>query len=205
MTTAYPLHWPVGFPRSNEHKPSRFSTSISGAVRNVMDELRRFGNDTGNPVENVVISSNVSLGSDRPKDPGVAVYFRWNGIDSCIAVDRYRYPEENLQAIALVIAADRTKLRHGGLNIVRAAWRGYAALPPPTGADGQLMRPWWQVLGLPEGATLDQAEARYRELVKQHHPDRGGDPARFNEIADAISKARSADAEPKGEKDGAGA
>lgn len=89
-----------------------------------------------------------------------------------------------------VLEAERTKLRHGGLNIVRTAFRGYAALPPPKGPDGQLAPPWWDVLGVPQGAALEAAEARYRELVKSEHPDRGGDPAKFNAITDAVRKAR---------------
>lgn len=190
MTTAYPLHWPLGMPRTKAPAPSRFKTSVSAAVNNVMNELRRFGNDSGKAVQNVVVSSNVTLTDTRPRDPGVACYFRWDGIDCCIAVDRYHWPEENLQAISLVIEAERTKLRHGGLNIVRAAFRGYAALPPPTGPDGQLEPPWWSVLGVPEGSPVAAAEARYRELVKEAHPDRGGDPARFNAITDAVRKAR---------------
>lgn len=190
MTVAYPLHWPMGLPRTKSRSPSRFKTSVSQAINNVMTELRRFGNDSGKRIENVIVSSNVTLTEQRPVDSGVACYFRWDGIDACIAVDRYQRVEENLQAISLVIEAERTKLRHGGLNIVRAAFRGYAALPPPIGPDGSLPRPWWDVLGVPHGAPLAAAEARYRELVKTAHPDRGGDPAKFNEITDAIRSAR---------------
>lgn len=190
MTQAWPLHWPVGYTRTSPRATSRFNTSVPGAVANVMDELRRFGNDTSRKVENVVISSNVTLANYRPADPGIAVYFRWDGIDCCIAVDRYTKAEENLQAISKVIEAERAKMRHGGLNIVRASFRGYAALPPPKGPDGQLAAPWWQALGLPEGANLEQAEAAYRTAVKEQHPDRGGDPAKFNLVTNAIRQAR---------------
>lgn len=187
MTTAYPLHWPPGLPRSKGFLTAKFRSSISAAVENVQGELRRFGNDTGKRVESVLISSNVTLGNNRPADPGIAVYFRWDGIDCCIAVDRYHWPEENLQAVAKIIEADRTKMRHGGLNIVRASFRGYAHLPPPKGADGQLAPPWRQVLG---ADTLAEAEAAYRALAKKHHPDLGGDAGKFNQITDAIRQAR---------------
>lgn len=190
MTQAWPLHWPVGYARTTSRTTSRFSTSVPGAVANVMDELRRFGNDTSRRVENIVISSNVTLANYRPADPGIAVYFRWDGIDCCVAVDRYTKAEENLQAIAKVIEAERAKMRHGGLNIVRASFRGYAALPPPKGPDGQLAAPWWATLGLPENANLEQAEAAYRQAVKEQHPDRGGDAAKFNLITNAIRQAR---------------
>lgn len=190
MSVAYPLHWPTGMPRAKERTASRFKTSVSSAVNNVQEELRLFGKDTGRLVDNIIISSNVTLGSQRPADPGIAVYFRWDNIECCIAVDRYTLPEDNLQAIAKVIEADRSKLRHGGLNILRASFRGYAALPPPKGPDGQLAPPWRHVLGLSDGADLASAEAAYRTLVKTHHPDRGGDAAKFNQITDAIRQAR---------------
>lgn len=190
MTQAWPLHWPHGHPRTKTRLHSRFKTSLTGAINNVMGELRLFGADTGLKVESVTISSNFSLTEPRPADPGVAVYFRWDNIDCCIAVDRYPVIEANLQAIAKVIEADRAKLRHGGLHIVRASFRGYAALPPPRGASGQLAAPWWQTLGLPQDATLAQAEAAYRGKIKASHPDRGGDPAMFNLIVEAVKQAR---------------
>lgn len=190
MTTAYPLAWPHGMPRTKSTMKSKFSTSIAAAVSNVTDEMRRFGNDSGKPVQSVIISSNVTLTTTRPADGGVAAYFRWDNIDCCIAIDRYAHPEENLQAIARILEAERTKLRHGGLNIVRAGFRGFAALPPPTGPAGQLAGPWWQALGFNQPPSIAEAENKYRALVKTAHPDRGGDAARFNEITDAIRQAR---------------
>lgn len=190
MTQAFPLHWPVGMPRNKSRTSSQFKTSIAGALDNVENELRRFGNDTSRKVTDLVISSNYSLSTRNPSDGGVAVYFRWDGIDCCIAVDRYNRIEENLQAVSKVIEAERTKMRHGGLNIVRSSFRGYAALPPPKGPDGQLLPPWRHILGIPDGADLQTAEAAYREAVKIHHPDRGGDPAKFNQMTDAIRQAR---------------
>ena len=192
MTTAYPLHWPLGTARNKTRVSSRFNTSTSGAVKNVMDELRRFGNDTGRRVENLVISSNVTLVVQKPADPGVACYFRWDNIDCCVAVDRYPTPADNLQAIAKVIEAERSKMRHGGLNIVRASFRGFAALPPPTDAAGQLAPPWWDILGLPQNAALPDVERRWRELVGTHHPDKGGDAAKFVQVTEAVRQAREA-------------
>lgn len=152
--------------------------------------MRRFGNDTRKKVENLLISSNYSLASRNPSDGGVAVYFRWDNIDCGIAVDLYNKIEENLQAVSLVIEAERTKMRHGGLNIVRSSFRGYASLPPPKGPDGQLAAPWRHILGIQDGANIVVAEDAYRKMVKAHHPDVGGDAAKFNQITDAIRQAR---------------
>jgi curved DNA-binding protein CbpA len=33
-----------------------------------------------------------------------------------------------------------------------------------------------EIFGLPEHATLKQLKGRHCELVKRHHPDRGGGP-----------------------------
>jgi curved DNA-binding protein CbpA len=37
-------------------------------------------------------------------------------------------------------------------------------------------------LGLPERATLSEIRLRHRELVKRHHPDRGGDGAELARV-----------------------
>lgn len=192
MTQAYPLHWPMGFARTKSPSYSKFRTGLDGATANVTKSLRAFANDGGRDVVNVVLSSNVTMMNTTPKDGGVALYFTWDNMDCCIAVDRYTQPAENIQAIHHIIEAERVKLRHGGLNIVRATFRGFTALPPPKGPDGQLAAPWWLVLGFTDerSATLADAETRYRDLVKSTHPDRGGDAGKFAAVADAIRVAR---------------
>lgn len=188
MTQAYPLHWPDNWPRSKGQTSSQFKTSLAGALNNVQDSIRRFSSDSGKKIENVVISSNVTLGEQRPADSGVAVYFSWDGITTCICVDRYQKVEDNLQAIHHCIEAERTKLRHGGLNLVRAAFRGYAALPPP----GKSIRPYWQVLEVPESSSLPACEAAYKTLAKIHHPDNGGSADKMSVLSAAIAEARKA-------------
>ena len=193
MTQAYPLHWPRGFPRTKSPRRSQFRTGLDGAVRNVTESLRAFAKDSGKDIVNLIISSNVTLMNMTPADAGVAIYFRWDEIDCSIAVDRYPTPAENLQAIKHVIDAERTKLRHGGLNIVRAAFRGYAALPPPRDASGQIAPPWWKVMGFDaEPQDLAAVEARWREIAKERHPDKGGNDAEFALIVNAVREGREA-------------
>ena len=88
--TAYPLTWPQAFPRSKMREKGAFKTTLAGALKNVQDSLRRFAADSRKKLENLVMSSNVTLGESRPADPGVAVWFVWDGLSVCIAVDRYR-------------------------------------------------------------------------------------------------------------------
>lgn len=185
--TAYPLTWPDHWVRTKHPSDSKFKTTLAGALKNVQKSIEMFAKDSGKKVSNVLISSNVTLGTQNPKDPGVAIYFEWDDISTCIAVDRYKKVEANLQAIHHCIEAERTKLRHGGLNLVRAAFRGYAALPPP-GATND--RSWWDVLECKSGAPLATVEKQYKRLRADHHPDRGGDPKRFDEIQKAIKEAR---------------
>ena len=185
MTQAYPLTWPQAQPRTKRRVASQFRTEIDRAVFNVRKGMEAFGRDSGKPVSNLVISSNVTLMDDRPRDGGVAIYFQWDGLDCCIAVDRYQKPKENLQAIVHVIAAERTKLRHGGLNVVRSAFRGYAALPPPPNR-----KPWWDVLDVPMDCRLDVARDAHRVLAVKHHPDAGGDAETMAEINHAWDEAQ---------------
>lgn len=186
--SAYPLAWPDHWPRTKTPTGSAFRTSLSSALENVRKSLELFARDSGRKVTDVLISSNVSLGDQRPKDSGVAIYFTWDELPTCIAVDRYVKVEDNLQAIHHVLEAERTKLRHGGLNLVRAAFQGYAKLPPPSAPPAGPA--WWTVLGIAEGATLIEAERAYRELRSVHHPDHGGDPDKFHQCQLAILEAR---------------
>lgn len=53
------------------------------------------------------------------------------------------------------------------------------------------------ILGLPETATPDEVRAKWRELVKVHHPDRGGNPCDFTEIHKAYMIAMKEASAPK--------
>jgi DnaJ-class molecular chaperone len=43
----------------------------------------------------------------------------------------------------------------------------------------------YQTLGVERNATVDEIKRAYRKLASQHHPDKGGDKARFQEIQSA--------------------
>lgn len=185
VPTEYPLSWPPGIDRTKSPGSAAFKTGLSGARENVYASLRLFGSDTGKAVTDVILSSNVTgLSGKPPADTGVAVWFMWEGEYRCIAVDRYSKVEWNLQAIHHVIEAERTKMRHGGLNIVRATFRAYMALTGPAAK-----RSWRQVLGISGRCAPDAVQARWKELAAQHHPDKGGDPAKMAEINAARDEA----------------
>src|SRR3972149_679812 len=105
--SAYPLHWPPSFPRAKIRDKGAFKTTLAGALTNVHGSLRKFAADSGKKLDGLVMSSNVTLGASKPADPGVAVWFTWDGMGVCIAVDRYLTVEANLQAIHHIIEARR--------------------------------------------------------------------------------------------------
>ena len=186
---AFPLQWPPHIPRSKTRERSKFKTSLFGALKNVRTSIEMFGRDSGRKVTDIVLSSNVALGNDRPADPGIAAWLVWDGMSICIPVDRYLTPEENLQAIHHIIEARRTELRHGTLHLVKATFQGFSALPPPPGAKPK--RPWREVFGWTESSTPkpDLIEARFRELAKTRHPDAGGSHEAMQELIESRKEA----------------
>jgi hypothetical protein len=71
VTQAYPLHWPMGFPRTKAAGRSQFRTEYDGAYSNAMKSLRSFAVDTGRDVTNVIVSSNITMLNSSPKDAGL--------------------------------------------------------------------------------------------------------------------------------------
>jgi hypothetical protein len=185
---AYPLSWPEGLPRTERKASSQFRTSLSGALKNVRSSLEAFGRDSGKSVSEIVISSNVTLGQDRPSDPGVAAWFTWDGQQRCIAVDRYPKPEDNLQAIHHVLEARRTEMRHGGLHVVRQTFKGFTALPAPPDRKS-----WREVLKLTAAnLTARDVDEAYRREAADAHPDKGGSNERMAELNRARAEAKAA-------------
>lgn len=171
MTTAYPLQWPEGFARTKSREAGQFRTSYEGALRNVQNSLRAFARDSGKALTDPIMSSNMDLLNQRPADPGIAVWFKWDGMTICIPVDRYTTPAANLQAIHHIIEARRTELRHGTLALVRATFQGFKALPAPN------TKHWAEVLNVPRDAKRSDIEVMYRRLARERHPDHGGSDA----------------------------
>lgn len=175
--SAYPLAWPQQFPRAKYRETGKFKTALPNAIKNVQASLRGFSSDSGKKLEGLVISSNVTLGSDQPSDPGVAVWFVWDGMQVCIPVDRYYSVASNLQAIHHILEARRVELRHGTLALVRATFSGFLSLPAPSA-----QKAWWEVLGVPKNATKEAIQQAYRRLASEAHPDKGGSAERMAEV-----------------------
>ena len=180
---AYPLQWPAEMPRARSRRAAPVRVSMARAVADLRDSLRLFEEETGRPVRDVVISSNVTLGAARPADPGVALWFAWDGLRVALAVDRFGRPEDNLRAIFQIVEARRREARYCGLAVVRAAFAGLRALPA--------MADWRAVLGVGADADLAEVDAAYRRRAREAHPDRtGSDAARMIALTAAREAAR---------------
>lgn len=169
MTTAYPLSWPQGKPRAKSQRYSAFGPRTFGQARDfLLGELKRLG------ARHVVLSTNMSLRQDglplanarMPEDKGVAVYFMWDGRQMAFACDQWVKIEENIYAIAKTIEAMRGIERWGSGDMMRAAFSGFEALPPPSSEE-----PWHVVLGVMPTAPMNTIDNAYKSLAKLHHPD----------------------------------
>lgn len=192
MSEAFPLHWPEGRKRTVPYRRqrSRFKTGFGMAVRTVIAELGRLG------AKNSVVSTNVPVRRDglplasakRVDDPGVAVYFRYKDHPMVFACDRWDRAEDNIWAVAKTIEALRGIERWGSGDMTDTAFSGFQALPPPGSTS---KRPWRKVLMLNElNNLIVGAEAAYRALARERHPDCGGSADQMAELNAAIADAR---------------
>lgn len=188
---AYPLDWPVTWPRraAAQRTSSAYKVTFVQARDALLVELRRMG------AGRVVLSSNVRLGRGglalgdykEPTDPGVAVY--WNDakkVRHVVACDVWRTVRENMRAVCLAIEALRALRRSGAGQVIDRAFDGLA-LPERAGTAND--PPWWEVLRVSSTAQPDQIKSAYRELVRVHHPDRGGSDDDWNRLNRAYAAA----------------
>ncbi len=184
MTTAYPLAWPKGWPRTEASKRERWPAPKPPPLQTALDEMKKELRLLG--VEHVTLSSNVTLGAEAPADPGVVAYGVYDKQEIAIPCDRWNTVGGNLRAIAKTIEAMRGMQRWGAKHMIRAMFHGFVALP----AAGPGQQHWREVLGIAAGTKVDATliEHRRRALAMQHHPDRPGGSqeamAKINAAAD---------------------
>lgn len=142
---AFPLSWPIGWPRTRSPGRSRFyTTTLYKARGEIENELRMLGATA------LVLSTNIPLRLDglpysnsrEPSDHGVAIYFRIKGEPRVLACDKWDLTAHNMVALARHVEAMRGQLRWG-VGTLEQAFGGYRALPAmPEG------KPWWEILGV---------------------------------------------------------
>jgi hypothetical protein len=175
---AYPLQWPKGWPKTEPNKREagqQFKATLAGALEGLRKEVTRLG------CKNLVLSSNYTLGNERPKEPAVVAYFEYNGNPVAIPCDRWSKIEANVRAIALTIEAMRGMERWGAKHMITAMFSGFTALPERTGPS------CWDILGIKaEPLPTEQViMAAYRTKAQAAHPDRGGSQEAFVQLNQA--------------------
>lgn len=172
---AFPLHWPVGWARTEPHR--RSSSGYQVTFGRARDELLRSIRLLGG--HDIVISSNLPLkrdgmpyaNSSEPLDAGVAVYWTQQQQPRVMACDCWAKTRDNIRAIGLAIEGLRAIERSGASQILERAFQGFAALPASTA----IVRSWRDVLhlnGLP--VTAADVLAAFKSRLPHCHPDTGG-------------------------------
>jgi hypothetical protein len=192
--TRYPLAWPAGWKRTASRRQAMFNKKVRSAnydgsssyvrtenlsvgdgLQRLLGELRRLG------ARNPVISSNLQLNRDGSikagqakmlADPGIAAYFHLHQQPLVLACDKWNSAADNMAAIAGHIEAIRTQERYG-VGSLDQAFAGYAALPPVGGTQGG---DWRAEMGFKADELISPhvVETRYRQLLRERHPDAGG-------------------------------
>lgn len=180
---AYPLQWPIGWPKTKERQSSRFNTTLESALSSLKREIQLMGG------ENVVLSSNYTLGANNPKEPGVVAYFDWveeryprKIVAMAIPCDRWTKIQDNVRAIALTVEAMRGMERWGAKHMIKSMFMGFKALPA---GDSD----WRAVLKVQQQASAEEIKAAYRKLANELHPDKGGKHEDFIRVQKAYETA----------------
>lgn len=193
----FPLEWPNGRPRTGDRIPALFRTggrplTMTAARQRLTEQLSamtRPGHEWR--TTDVIVTTNIrftvsgardqKLSRCDPEDPGVALYFRLDGKSHVLACDKWNSVQDNIGAIAAHIDALRGQERWGVADL-QQAFAGHIALPQPT--------PWWVVLRIDAGASLEQIHAAYRTASKHAHPNAGGDRAAWDRLSAAYEEAK---------------
>ena len=162
-TECFPLAWPTGVPRTQHPRVAPFGRGYNRTTH-LSDQIDAVYREMKlMRVSSCVISSNLPTRVDgTPRSDSVE---RWGAVS------------------------------------VEQAFAGFVALPPgdpsaPTSAPAE--RPWRDVLEVPSEPWTASAPAsvlllfarqQHRELIKRHHPDRGGDPSVAAAINVALAQA----------------
>lgn len=193
MIESYPLTWPDSWRRTPGYRRTAHN-AFKGSIAKYRDQLFREIEMLGGTKP--ILSSNLILRNDglpysaqrEPEDPGVAVYFKYQGKDMCFAADQFKYARQNVHAINLTIRAIRAIERYGASDMMERAFRGFTALAENAG------EPWRTVLGFTatEAVSADRIDEVFRKLAFTEHQDHGGTAERFQRIMNARNDARRA-------------
>jgi len=127
---------------------------------------------------------------------GARLEFYVNGSRQILTCERWWDYQTNLRALYLALDAVRKASQRGILE--QFAQAALAMLPAPA-----RKKPAHEVLRVLPDAPLEVAEAAYRALAKDAHPDTGGSDERMKELNTALEAFKAKDAIRKGGEGGA--
>lgn len=191
MIEAFPLDWPLGFKRTDPDKrfSSPFKQTMDKSQIFLRHEIKLLG------ARGLIVSTNIPVRKDgglyadymirNIEDPGVAVYFRVGTEDIVMCCDQYLKVWENVYALGKSVEALRAIERYGCSEFMKRVFTGFKALPESGSSAGTC----WDILDLQPTREEDLISQMYRAKAKIHHPDRGGDAAKFDSLTKAYEQA----------------
>lgn len=174
---SHPLQYPSGWERTpeSERESSRFEVRRGRAIRHLFKNLRLLGAD------NYKISTDIPTYTQGEKeipyadakveDPGVAIYFEYNGTTHAMACDKWDDVRSNIRALGKTVEALRGIEIWGSSEMMQTAFKGYERLPSPETYE-------------------DKDLKELKELLKETHPDQGGDSEEFKKVKKAYERLR---------------
>jgi len=204
----------------NRRHDAQFPTTLQQARWDVFGELMRFHAEDIVMSTNLRVDDKTEpIYDHEPDDSGVAIWFKIRqsspqGIihleQMAIACDRWSTVRLNVGALAATMQGLRGMYRFGTTHVLDAMIAGLSVPPdahvsdvteeefhrhhvgPPQPDMTGTRAGWWHIFGFthPAEASREEVEKRYRERVKQAHPDVGGDPEAMRIFNEAIEQAR---------------
>ncbi|QLG62220.1 J domain-containing protein [Halorarum salinum] len=183
------LDWPAEFRRTPpaDRSPNRsFEVSLHDAVEDLAKEMGRLDVDDwrlSTAMDHQTRNPNYPYANQpEPDDPGVVLRWSMDGDQFAVACDWYNRVRDNLRSVGLYVAEKRKM----GTRPVTTGETEFANARLPPGDDEESAVPVTpsphSVLGVDRGADDEEVNAAARELLKEHHPDHGGERQAFMRV-----------------------
>lgn len=176
-----PLQWVSHIKRTKTREKSKFkSHTVAKSCKLIKSQIKLMGGDdclvTSNIPTNTTGFATVKLYGNSV-DTGVSIFFKLNGVQKVIQVDKYNDSNSNLYALAKSVEAMRDLDRWGGVQVMDGMFTGFAALPAPDQVSASTMTFYFDGF-----TTKAAARPLYLDLCKRLHPDNGGSQPDFVEM-----------------------
>ena len=179
------LNWPSEIEKTVmlATKQARYSSdrTLKQAVDILANEVRLFGGQDLRITSDLELTkSGLPNQSKRPKYKGVAVYFKWQGIDRCICCDAWKRVADNIYGIYRSIYGMRQAELAGVKDILKSYFDAHKAIPQNATSSSQNPT-WWEILDVKQNASEIEIRNAFRFFSKKYHPNSGsqGNPEKW--------------------------